>query len=273
MLPSNCRPLSVLILVALSLPARADEVLDAATPPSRFVLGASLASSAEYPGSDRNETKLHPLWAYQVGRWRLSSSGASAVLGFGRDAAGSGASAELLGTKDLHFGAAFRFDAGRKASDSPYLQGLPDVARTLRGRLYLSYTLNPQWSISGSVSQDLMGRGGGALASVDLSYRSWIVPGVEWASGIGTTMADKRNMTTYFGISGQQASQSGLRPFEAGAGPRELRLGTGLTTALAPNWIVFGNIGWSRLLADAAASPLTHRASSVGATLGIAYRN
>jgi outer membrane protein len=262
-----------LLLVALGTPARAEDLVDTSLTQSRFVLGGALMSSAEYLGSDRRDQKLSPLWAFQYGRWRLSSSRASAVLGFASDAAGPGASAELAGTKNWHVGAAFRVDHGRKTSDSPYLIGLPDVKRTLRGRIYASYTLSPQWTIGGNVSQDLLGRGGGALASIDLGYRHWITPGIELTSGLGVSLADKRNMRTYFGISGEQAAQSGLRPFAAGAGFRDAHLGLGLTTALTPHWIAFGNIGVSHLLADAAHSPLTRRANNVGATLGIAYRN
>ena len=262
-----------LLLLALGTPARAEDPVDTSLTQSRFVLGAALMSSAEYSGSDRSDHKLSPLWAFQYGRWRLSSSRASAVLGFAADAAGPGASAELAGTKNWHVGAAFRVDHGRKASDSPYLYGLPDVKRTLRGRIYASYTLNQQWSIGGNLSQDLLRRGGGALAGIDLGYRYWITPRIEWASGMGVTLADKRNMRTYFGISGEQAGQSGLRPFAAGAGFRDAHLGVGLTTALTPHWIAFGNFGVSHLLADAARSPLTRRVNNVGATLGIAYRN
>jgi outer membrane protein len=262
-----------LILLVSGMPAKAEEVVDTSLTQSRFVLGAAFVSSAEYPGSNRSDIKLRPLWAYQYGRWRLSTSRASAVLGFATDAAGPGASAELVATKNWHIGAAFRFDSGRKASDSPDLQGLPDVARTLRGRLHASHTINKQWSIGGSVSQDLLGRGGGALASIDLGHRYWITPKIEWTNGLGANLADKRNMTTYFGISDEQASQSGLRPFAASAGFRDVHLGTGLTTALSPHWIAFGNLGWSRMLGGAADSPLTRRANSFGATLGIAYRN
>jgi len=255
------------------MPAKAAEVADATVTQSRYVLGATVTSSAEYPGSDQRATKLRPLWAFQYGRWRLSSSRASAVLGFATDAAGPGASAELVATKNWHLGAAFRFDSGRKASDSPYLNGLPDVARTLRGRIYTSYDINKQWSIGGNVSQDLLGRGGGALASIDLGYRRWITPRIEWTNGIGATLADSRNMSTYFGISDEQAVKSGLRPFTANAGVRDVHFGTGLTTALSPHWIAFGNLGWSRLMGDAADSPLTRRASGASASLGIAYRN
>jgi len=258
---------------AFGMPAWADDVVDTTLTQSRFVLGAAFMSSAEYPGSDQNKSRLRPLWAFQYGRWRLSSSRASAVLGFAADAPGPGASAELVSTKDWHVGAAFRVDSGRKASDSPYLQGLPDVKRTLRGRLYASYAISKQWSIGGNMSQDLLGRGGGALASIDLGYRRWITPRLEWTSGMGVTLANKRNMTSYFGISDAQAVQSGLRPVAPGAGLRDVHLGTGLTTALTPHWIAFGNVGVSRLLADAADSPLTRRANSVNASLGIAYRN
>jgi outer membrane protein len=266
--------LASLILGALSMPAHADEdVVDSILSKSRFVIGANFISAADYPGSDRSEIKLRPLWAYQYGRWRLSTSRASAVLGFATDAAGPGASAELVATKDWHIGAAFRFDSGRKASDSPRLNGLSDVARTLRGRIYASYTINKQWSIGGNVSQDLLGRGGGAIAGIDVGHRYWITPNLEWTNGIGATLADKRNMSTYFGISAEQAIQSGQRPFSASAGFRDIHLGTGLTTALTPRWIAFGNVGWSRMLESAAASPLTRRANSFGATVGIAYRN
>lgn len=261
------------LLLAVGMPARAEDPVDTSLTQSRFVLGAALMSSGEYLGSDRSDHKLSPLWAFQYGRWRLSSSRASAVLGFASDAAGPGASAELAGSKNWHVGAAFRVDHGRKASDSPYLQGLPDVKRTLRGRLYGSYSLSQQWSIGGNVSQDLLGRGGGALASIDLGYRHWITPHIEWTSGMGVNFADKRNMRSYFGVSGEQASQSGLRPFDAGAGLRDAHLGIGLTMALTPHWIAFGNLGVSRLLGDAAQSPLTRRVNSAGATLGIAYRN
>jgi outer membrane protein len=264
---------AALILAALSLTAKAQEVLEPTLTRSRFVLGAAFVSSADYPGSDRSEVKLRPLWAYQYGRWRLSSSRASSVLGFATDAVGPGASAELVATKNLHLGAAFRFDSGRKASDSPYLNGLPDVARTLRGRVYASYKLNQKWSIGGNLSQDLLGRGGGALATVDLGHKVWLAPRTELASGIGVNLADRRNMTTYFAISDEHAGRSGLRPFAARAGFREVHMGTGLTTALSPHWIAFGNVGWSRLLADAAGSPLTRRPNNFGASLGIAYRN
>jgi MipA family protein len=262
-----------LLLLALGTPAKAEDVVDTSLMQSRFVLGAALISAAEYPGSDRSDHKLSPLWAFQYGRWRLSSSRASAVLGFASDAAGPGASAELAGSKNWHVGAAFRVDHGRKASDSPYLQGLPDVKRTLRGRIYASYNLNQQFSIGGNVSEDLLRRGGGALAGIDLGYRHWITPRIEWTSGIGVTLADKRNMASYFGVSSEQASQGGQRPFAAGAGFRDAHLGIGLTTALTPHWIAFGNLGVSHLLADAAHSPLTRRVNSAGASLGIAYRN
>jgi outer membrane protein len=266
-------PFACLLLAAVGAPAKADDVPDASLTQSRYVIGATYLASAEYPGSDRSDNKLRPLWAYQYGRWRLSNSRAGAVLGFATDAPGPGASAELLRSKNWHLGAALRFDSGRKASDSPYLHGLPDVARTLRGRLYASYTLNQQWSIGGNVSQDLLGRGGGALATIDLGHRYWITPQLEWTTGMGLSLADHRNMQTYFGIDSEQASLSGLRPFAAGAGPRDVHLGTGLMRALTPHWIAFGNLGVSRLLADAASSPLTHRANGVSATLGIAYRN
>jgi outer membrane scaffolding protein for murein synthesis (MipA/OmpV family) len=43
-------------------------------------------------------------------------------------------------------------------------------------------------------------------------------------------------------------------------------------TALTPRWIAFANLGASRLLQDAAASPLTRQATESSAGIGLAYR-
>ena len=57
-----------LLLLALGMPAKAEDPVDTSLTQSRFVLGAALMSSAEYSGSDRSDHKLSPLWAFQYSR-------------------------------------------------------------------------------------------------------------------------------------------------------------------------------------------------------------
>lgn len=239
---------------------------------SRYVLGLSLRSSPEYQGADRNSLKLKPLWAYQYGRFRISTSAAGSVMGFASDPVGSGVSAELLSRDRWKLGTALRFDSGRQAHDSTRLNGLPDIQRTLRGRIYLSYSLSDEWTALASVSQDLLGRQGGAELGLNLGYRHWLTAQTSVSAGAGVALGDQRYMQTYFGISDAGALASGLPRFAPSAGLKGAGFGLGIMTALTPSWVAFANLGSTALLGNAANSPLTLKPMSTTATIGLAYR-
>ncbi|MBY0365402.1 MAG: MipA/OmpV family protein [Burkholderiaceae bacterium] len=74
------------------------------------------------------------------------------------------------------------------------------------------------------------------------------------------------------GITPEQAASTTLPAHTPSAGLRNAYAGVGFITALTPRWILFGNAGTSRLIGDAAASPLTLNRSSYSAGLGLAYR-
>lgn len=237
-----------------------------------YVLGASLSSSPEYAGADRHKTGLKPLWALQYGRWRFSTSGAGQVMGFGEEVQGPGASTELIRSDTLRLGLALRVDSGRRSKDSAQLQGLPDVQRTLRARLYGSYALAPEWLASAAWSQDLLGRHGGGILNLDLGYRLHLSRHTEWTAGGGITAGTARNQQSYFGITPEGSLASGLPVYSPGAGLRDVHAGIGFTHALSSRWILFGSAGVSRLLSDAAQSPLVHQRSGSMVGLGLAYR-
>lgn len=239
---------------------------------SRFVLGANASFGPEYAGAEKYKLKLRPLWAYQYGRWRLSTSGASAVLGFGAETPGAGASAELLTTDRLKLSVGLRIDHGRSASDSDDLSGLPDIRSTLRGRMSASYRLDPQWSVGAGVSQDLLGRNGGALAALDVSYRDRLGGSTQWSAGAGLAFGNGTYMRSYFGVPESAARPNDRPAFDPGAGPRDVHVGIGLTTAITPRWIAFAGAGASSLLGDAASSPLSKSRFGWSVNTGLAYR-
>lgn len=264
------RAAAILLGLVLVVPASARAELR--PDEGRYLLGAAVLHAPDYSGAARSATQLRPLWAYQKGRFRISTSRASGLLGFGGEARGSGASADLLSGERFNLGLALRVDGGRSSGESPRLSGLPDVRRTLRGRLYAGYALDPQWSLSASLSQDLMGRGGGATLGLGLGYRARLGERSEWSAGVGLNFGDRRHLRSYYGISAQASESSGLVLYRPGASATHLYGGLGLTTALGPHWVAFASLGMSRLLADAAASPLTERVSGVTGALGLAYR-
>ena len=82
-------------------------------------------------------------------------------------------------------------------------------------------------------------------------------------------------MQSYFGVSGAQAARSRNRAFQAESGFADVGLEANLNYAITEHWMMFGTLGYSRLLGDAADSPLVDGEGSANqfrAFTGVAYR-
>lgn len=262
----------LLAACTIGLPARAQQP-DPEAEPARYLIGASVSSRPEYDGASARQTRLNLLWALKIGRWRISTSGASALLGFGRESAGPGASTQLIETGRLRLGLALRVDNGRSSGDAGTTRGLPDVKRTLRARLYADYSLAPDLNLGAALSRDLLGHGGGLNAGADLGWRFYRSATLEWTGGIGISAADAQNMRSYFGVPETAVAASGKPAYAPGAGLRDVHAGVGFTRPFARHWLVFGSAGASRMLGPAARSPLVEKRDGSYATVGLAWRN
>ncbi|MFT7724240.1 MAG: MipA/OmpV family protein [Roseateles sp.] len=274
-------PLPVLLAAAAlaltAVPARAGAPQQDAKddgPPARYVLGLSLASVPEYEGARRRDLKLRPVWAARIGRLRLATGGGSALLGFGREGAGAGASTALIEGERLRVGVSLSLDGGRDSGgDAGTTRGLPDVRRTLRAKLYASYSLARDWTVGAAVSQDVLGRQGGLTMSLDTGWRFFRSETTEWSAGIGVSAANAQNLRSYFGVPDSAVAASGKPAYRPGAGLRDVHAGLGVRHALSRHWFVFGGVGTSRLLGPAARSPLVERPGGMSAAVGVAWRN
>jgi outer membrane protein len=146
------------------------------------------------------------------------------------------------------------------------------VRDTVRGRVSASYAPDEHWTTAAGISQDLLGRGGGALASLDLGYRARLTETTQWSTGVGLAFGNSRYMQSYFGVPDGALRPPRLPSFAPGAGARDVHTGIGLMTTITPRWVAFGGIGYSVLLGNAAASPLTRNRSDGSAAVGLAWR-
>jgi len=244
----------------------------------RYLLGVSSGYAPSYSGARSMEASIKPMWAARWGKWRLSSSGGAGLMGFGVESIGpgSGASRDLFRSATLRLGVTLRLDGGRRSADASYTEGLPDIGRTLRVRLYASKTLAPQWQLSAAWSQDALGRKGGAIWNMDLAHRLYRSANgaSELMAGAGLSGGDGRYLFSYYGVpQGSAAAQRLGRSFEPGAGFSEASLGLSYTRALSPHWVFNSSAGWSHLLGPAAASPLSERLSNFSLGFGLGWRN
>jgi MipA family protein len=239
--------------------------------PFDYAIGIAANYKPSYSGSAREDWDIKPSLGLRWGRFRISSGGAGRLLGFGNDAgAGSGASADLLSTERVQVRLSLRSESGRSSSTDPGLAGQPDVRRTLRARLSAGYSLNRNWGVQAAWSNDLLGRGGGALVDLGLGWSHWLSSSTQLSAGAGITWADSTYLRSYYGTPG--GTSSPYPRFTPNASVYSTRVSVGTTTALSRRWLVFTSLGYGHLLGDAARSPLTRQDGAASFTMGLAYR-
>lgn len=257
------------------LPAAAEPAPAGAPSRFRYQIGLAAGTGPTFAGSSSMGAGLRPVTMLQWGRFRLSSSQAGLIEGPTDGSRSPGATLSLTDSPRWRSGIGLRFDNGRSAADDARLAGLPDVERTVRGRVYLSYSpegpADDQRSLGATLGVDLLNRGGGTVLSLDASRSRRLTPLLRWTHGVGVGMADATYLRSYHGVSAESAALTGLPVYRPAAGISDVHAGTGLTWRFDPRWRVGGALNLSWLTGPAAASPLTARRLGVGLVLGVVY--
>lgn len=246
------------------------ESQQAAAPKFNYAIGAIVGSSPDYAGGDGRKNSLRPAWAIEYGRFRLSTSRGSAFMGHGLGPRESGASATLAQSDRFSLSAALRIDKGRDGSDAPILVGLPSVRSTLRARISAGYAITDRWAVGAGVSQDILGRDGGAQWSTSIGYTWPVTEQTKVSFGAGASFGDRTYLRGHFGV--PAGGSSPLPAFEPRGGLYSVDAGVEVMTALNRHWVVLGAARVSQLQGDARRSPLTVQPVGYSVSVGLAYR-
>lgn len=239
-----------------------------------WLAGGALVSSQGHLGLDGRTWQLDPVWAFQLGRFRLASGRAASLLSVGREPVDSGLSTVLASTGVWRLSTSLRIRDGREADDSdPLLRGLPGTRTTLLGRLSASRPIGQRWTASMGATQDLLDRGAGLTLGFGLGYRYPLSASTYWDASVGLGWGNATARLSTYGISPEAAASSGRAPYAIGAGWDSASLGWSLTSALSEHWVAWGGVGVSQLQGAAARSPLVGRRSVASASIGLAYRD
>lgn len=183
--------------------------------------------------------------------------------------------------------AGYRF--GRDEDDSSRLRGLGDVEGGLVVGGFANYgfvetdvtRLGLDVAVSGQVTGDVFdgtpfdrGRDHGLQVDLGTSIDHLATERLRLTGRAGLRFADADYMTTNFGVSPAQAAASpvGLPAFDPGAGLKNAYLQTGLTYNATERFELRAGAGYSRLVGDAADSPVTETPNQFSGFLGAAYR-
>jgi outer membrane scaffolding protein for murein synthesis (MipA/OmpV family) len=158
-------------------------------------------------------------------------------------------------------GPRLKYGTGRDQDDNDALRGLGDVDGSMEAGGFLGYRIGG-WSAELAVLQDVGDGHEGLTAELAGGYRMPLSDRLSASLRGSLTYADESYMQSFFGISAAQSLRSGYAPYEAGAGLKDAGLTLGLAYKLTDNWSVNGFVGYKRLLADAADSPIVDDAGS-----------
>lgn len=239
-----------------------------------FFIGAGVGYAPEYEGSDRYKTEALP--GFQIvyrNRFLVGPQGLGVFV---------------VDEERFRLSAAVGYGGGRKESDSTYLYGLGDIDD---GAVL---SLGTQYDLGGVVAtadvQKFLSGSEGTLVSFGLQsevpfgvVRGLLLPtgtnisdtvderGLALIGGISADWADGNYNQSFFGVTPTQSARSGLQTYSAGSGFKSVNVEFGFAKPLGKNWGLTGIATYSKLLGDAADSPVVKSDDSLSAQLFVGF--
>ena len=250
----------------LALPAAAQPMRGGRPAPQTWEvsLGAGASWRPTFEGSDRSRFRRLPVI---IINWRDT-------ITFGE----GGLSAQLKGGR-LRVGGGLTFDGGRKDHDTggifangdDRLAGMGDIDFALGLRGFAAYRVGPIEFNAAAIKylgkqNDGVVASLGASAPIPLGRKLLFIPGVR------AGWADEKYMQTFFGVTPLQASRSIFPAFNARSGLQEVRGSANLIYRFNSHWFAAVNANVTRLMGDAAKSPISITDTNSSVTTLLGYR-
>lgn len=221
----------------------------------RVTLGGSIIFMPEYEGSDEFKVIPFPLFSASF-----------------RDTVHidpSGALVNLYKWNGFQVALKGGYELGRREDDSDHLRGLGEVDfGGVVGGL-ISFERGP-FDVYAELDKTFGGSEGLiAKTGIEVShrYKRFVISG-----DISATWADENHMQAYFGITPDQAVNSGLPEYEVSAGMKRVDVSASVTHFLNKKIFLTGSAGAGFLLEDAKESPVVREDIQPFGMLGLGYR-
>ncbi len=271
--------LSVITGCATAAPAFAQDVSSVAvTPleqpqtsdPSRLsgFIGLGGAMTPKYDGSDKYEPNPFVIGNIDWAGMELQLRGTRAKL-------------DLLGPSKFQAGPAFGYRSKRKHKDgSGRVALLPDIKSAVEAGGFIGYRFSGNDAGQGEIAFDLTvlkdvnDAYDGYLATAQISYAALRSRKLSLDADISTTYGSGKYMRTYFGVSPEDASVSGLDSYRPGAGLRDVSAGITAGYRLSERWGLIARLGGSYYVGDVRDSPIVKEGAKFQGTaaLGVTFR-
>lgn len=179
----------------------------------------------------------------------------------------------LIRYGNLDVGPLAGYTFGRDESDSDRLKGLGDVDGGLVLGGFAAYHFDPFY-VDAAIGSQVTGDADGAYTvklGVGADFK--VTPRLTLSPYLSTTYASAGYMENYFSITPAQSlrSRARLSAFDADAGFKDVSFNFGADFRLTKRWSASTTLGYSRLIGDAADSPVTADPNQFSAMVGVSY--
>lgn len=220
-------------------------------------VGVGVGGIPDYIGSDDYMAGAVPFGRYSWGDRYI-------------DLQGNFVTVNVLKHENWHFGPAATLRFGRDNVDDPAVDRLTDIDPSLDLGVFASYEIvdsqepRDRWVFGADFAHDVTGEHSGFTLSA--SARKWFPIGNFAAFGVSvaSTYGSEEYMDTYFSVTPAGSAVSGLAPFRASAGFRDIRASAVVVQPLSKEWVVGGGMMYKLLVGDAADTPITDERGSAG---------
>ncbi|RTL72616.1 MAG: MipA/OmpV family protein [Hyphomicrobiales bacterium] len=158
---------------------------------------------------------------------------------------------------------------GRDSSDSSKLAGFNDINGGLVLGGYAGYRAGPLF-FSASYHHQVTGDDTGGVVRLLAEHTSRLDRSTTLTATVATNIASKDYMQTYFGVT---PAQAGLLPvYSASAGFKDVSASLTAAVELDPKWTLYMTGKYTRLVGDAADSPVIDTPNQFFAGAGLTYK-
>jgi outer membrane scaffolding protein for murein synthesis (MipA/OmpV family) len=252
--------LAAAALLVMPVAAQAQRASDDYFPSSLWQVGAGVAVSPKFEGSNKYEVTPFPIIA---------------PAGFG----GEGGVVQFRGLDDIRFrllkaqgfefGALTGYRFGRDSSDSAKLARFADIDGGLVLGAFAGYRAGSTF-FSASYHRQVSGEDTGGIVRLMAEQTFRLDQRTKLVASLGTNIADKDYMQTFFGVTPAQAVP--LPVYSASAGFKDVFAGLSATIDLDPRWTLYVSGRYSRLVGDAADSPIIDTSNQFYGGAGLTYK-
>ncbi|WP_196892047.1 MipA/OmpV family protein [Aureivirga marina] len=215
-------------------------------PPKKvhYTAGFGFATFAAYEGSD--EYLVLPTFAFSA-NWNKGQYIRMSVAGI---------EANLLPSRKWSFGPKLTFRTPRNEDwvDNETINKLEDIDLATSVGLFTRYRFK-KFDTNFEFTQDVSGVHEGGVGRFDIGYTC---RNGKWITRISasSSFATENYMSTYFGINEENVGTSSLDYYSPKAGIKDIGVGLRTTYLLNQKWMLIGSLNYTRLVGDAADSPI-----------------